>query len=216
MRPHSQNLKSSNDSDDLGDLDELKDVIEPLLSKTISKKEVLENRLSNHLQMDVMRSKSKSVTHNAFVKRFKATEAYKDVQESLLSQSRSKVDRVKKFYRYSGGEGYNVPDEDDIEALPVRNFEHNVNRHTLHEDEAAGNLYILNKLVYELGFPVQMCKYVLLYDKDTINDDINKAVELLLKTEEGWLHTFVPESDYKYTSKGSELYNSPTEDMKEK
>jgi len=74
-----------------------------------------------------------------------------------------------------------------------------------------------DKLVSELGFRKSMVMNVLTYDKDIIKDDITKAVELLVKSAKGWLHTFVPEQDVR-SSQGFPhfLDQGSNEELKEK
>lgn len=112
-----------------------------------------------------------------------------------------------KFYKHSDVYSQNFNDSPDLEKKQST---------WSHEDIAAGSLYIYDQLVHGMGFPKTMVKNILLYDRDLINDDVNKAVEFLIKTEQGWLHTFVPETDVKFTPNEFIYNNSLTEELKEK
>jgi len=48
----------------------------------------------------------------------------------------------------------------------------------LNELEVTYNLYIYNNLVFKMGFNSDMVKNILIYDKDIISNDLQKAVDL--------------------------------------
>ena len=67
---------------------------------------------------------------------------------------------------------------------------------TNHHAEAAAALYIKSKLVGEMGFDYHLVDNLLKYEKGIIRNDIQRAVDFCIKTDEGWKHTFIPdESD---------------------
>ena len=81
----------------------------------------------------------------------------------------------------------------------------------LNELEVTYNLYIYNNLVFKMGFNSDMVKNILIYDKDIISNDLQKAVDLWVKTNKGWSHTFVPDNDAKTFRDSSDILNENNE-----
>ena len=127
-----------------------------------------------------------------------------DVKDSIVQRTNSIVDGIKRFYNYSGETSRNDLNSRRVQdSLIQEEPEMELNRNSgdsSNENIAAAGLYILNRLVNDMGFPKQMVKNILIYDKDLIGDDIMKAIDFCVKTEEGWKHTFIPDDRDKYPS----------------
>ena len=46
-----------------------------------------------------------------------------------------------------------------------------------------------------MGFSVHMVDCLLRYERDIVNSDIQKAIDFWVKTDLGWTHKFIPESN---------------------
>lgn len=67
--------------------------------------------------------------------------------------------------------------------------------------------FSLTSALTKMGFPLHMIHPVLIHDFDLIQNNLSKAVELLVKHPQGWLHTFVPED----APKG--IFSEPSEEV---
>ena len=88
---------------------------------------------------------------------------------------------------------FNLGKEEDFQELD----EESGPKQELKESDITSNLFIYNQLVIKMGFSSDMVKKILIYDKDIINDDVQAAVDLLIKTENGWIHTFIQDTEFK-------------------
>lgn len=96
-------------------------------------------------------------------------------------------------YKIAENIKFNLGKEEDFQELD----EESGPKQELKESDITSNLFIYNQLVIKMGFSSDMVKKILIYDKDIINDDVQAAVDLLIKTENGWIHTFIQDTEFK-------------------
>lgn len=179
------------------------------INKTKSNMASVRAASSNELSVTLVRPHSVSLFDSQKSKGLAERDSLYDVKDSLIRRSLSIVDGMKKFYRYSdsslnydsGKRVHNIP-HDDIESFP------NNHRPNSHDESAVVSLYIYNKLCNEMGFPKEMVKNILIYDKDQIGEDVEKAIDFCIKTEDGWKHTFIPEDKEKYSKSLNNIINN--------
>ncbi|CAI2360877.1 unnamed protein product [Moneuplotes crassus] len=152
----------------------------------------------------VTERRKKSHTCSSMVQ-YMHNDSCRDIADSLLQRSSSKAEWVRKFYPGALGNSY------QSSKYFLRKYEHQSDDMEFgskpKDSDLTYNLYLYSQLVNGMGFSPDLVKKVLIYDKDIINDEVEKAIDLMIKTKYGWAHTFIPDINPRSIDEGMESFS---------
>jgi hypothetical protein len=195
--------------------EEIKNDIQFLMVKPPSRQSMINPKENYSLNCNVERTSRNTVSANLFSRKSEGTDSHKDMIDSLIVKSSSKADWAKKSYKSPGNFRnivYETPRINESSMI-LPDIEKN---QQADEVDDTSNIYLYDQLVNEMGFNAHMVKNILKYDKDFIQDNLLKCFDLLIKTERGWLHTFVTETDNNPAELSWELYRASIGETRDK